>query len=83
MICLISETENTITELSEKCINLEKSKERSLSDIDDLNLELDRISQKSKALEKRANSYEKIILEWKTKADELKVELHDCRRCQK
>ena len=83
MTHLISDTEDKMTEVNEKCTSLEKSKERHLCDIDDLNLELDRVSQKSKALEKRENGLEKIILEWKTKADELKVELHDCRRCQK
>ena len=79
----ISETSDQLTQYKEKCASLQKSKENSLNDISELNLELDRASQKSSILEKQVKHYDKLVLEWKTKADGLKVELHDSRRCQK
>ena len=54
-----------------------------MNDINELNLELDRASQKTRILEKQVAYHDKVVLEWKTKADGLKVELHDSRRCQK
>ena len=79
----MSDTSDQVTQYKEKCASLQKSKEHSLNEINELNLELDRASQKTSILEKQVKHHDKVVLEWKTKADGLKVELHDSRRCQK
>ena len=69
-----------MTELYARCGNLEKSKQRLKTDIDDLHIELDRSNQKSNILERRANNFDKIVLEWKTKADDLRLEVEEGRK---
>ena len=79
----ISVANDNLTHCKEKLTNLEKSKDRCMNEIDDLNLELDRANQKSVKFEKQVKHCDKIMLEWKMKAEGLKVELDDNRNCQK
>ena len=79
----MSDTSDQVTQYKEKCASLQKSIEHSLNDINELNLELDRASQKTSLLEKQVKHHDKVVLEWKTKADGLKLELHESRRTQK
>ena len=79
----ILEAEDDLAKCKMTCVNLEKSKERSLNDIAEINLELEQSGQKSSRLEKRIHHYENTILEWKNKADDLKLELTESRKCEK
>ena len=58
-----------------KCTHIDSSKQQLLTDMDDLNTELDGSKRKSCILERRAYNFDKVILEWKSKADELRLEL--------
>ena len=48
--------------------------------MDNLSAESDQSNQKCNVLERRANHFDKIILEWKTKADDLRLEVEECRK---
>ena len=79
----ISDAENKISELLYKCGSLEKSKQELQTNLDDLQVEFDRSSQNSSILEKRTRNLDKIILEWKSKADDLRIDLEECRKQQR
>ena len=79
----ILDAENKISELLYKCGNLEKSKQELQTNLDDLQVEFDRVSQNSSILEKRTRNFDKIILEWKSKADDLRIDLEECRKQQR
>ena len=79
----ILDAENKISELLYKCGNLEKSKQELQTNLDDLQVEFDRVSQNSSILEKRTRNFDKIILEWKSKAHDLRIELEGCRKQQR
>ena len=79
----ILDAENKISELLYKCGSLEKSKQELQTNLDDLQVEFDRASQNSSILEKRTRNFDKIILEWKSKARDLGIELEECRKQQR
>ena len=79
----ILDAENKISELLYKCGSLEKSKQELQTNLDDLQVEFDRASQNSSILEKRTRNFDKIILEWKSKAHDLGIELEVCRKQQR
>ena len=79
----ILDAENKISELLYKCGSLEKSKQELQTNLDDLQVEFDRASQNSTILEKRARNFDKIILEWKSKADDLRIDLEERRKQQR
>ena len=79
----ILDAENKISELIYKCGSLEKSKQELQTNLDDLQVEFDRVSQNSSILEKRTRNFDKIILEWKSKAHDLGIELEECRKHQR
>ena len=79
----ISDAENKISELLYKCGSLEKSKQELQTNLDDLQVEFDRASQNSSVLEKRTRNFDKIILEWKSKADDLRIDLEGSRKQQR
>ena len=79
----ILDAENKISELLYKCRSLDKSKQELQANLDDLQVEFDRASQNSSILEKRTRNFDKIILEWKSKADDLRIDLEECRKQQR
>ena len=79
----ILDAENKISELLYKCRSLDKSKQELQANLDDLQVEFDRASQNSSILEKRTRNFDKIILEWKSKAHDLGIELEECKRQQR
>ena len=79
----ILDAENKISELLYKCGSLEKSKQELQTNLDDLQVEFDRASQNSSILEKRTRNFDKIILEWKSKADDLRIDLEGSRKQQR
>merc|ERR1712079_617544 len=71
----LAEAEDTITSLQEKIANLEKSKERSKAELDDLTSETERFSTNAAIIEKRGRNFDKVVNEWKCKAEDLQNEI--------
>merc|ERR1719338_28673 len=70
----LSEGEDTISSLQEKISILEKSKVRLSTELDDLTSECERHSTNAGIIEKRGRNFDKVIGEWKCKADDLNHE---------
>merc|ERR1712165_573350 len=71
----LSEAEDTIFSLQEKIGILEKSKVRLAAELDDLTSECERHTTNAGIIEKRGRNFDKIINEWKCKADDLTNEI--------
>ena len=71
----LSEAEDTISSLQEKISILEKSKVRLAAELDDLTSECERHSTNAGIIEKRGRNFDKVINEWKCKADDLTNEI--------
>ena len=63
-----------------RCVNLEKMKQRLNGEIDDLQLQMDAANQNAIALEKRAKNFDKVVVEWKSKVEELTNQLDETQR---
>ena len=70
----LSEGEDTISSLQEKISILEKSKVRLSTELDDLTSECERHITNAGIIEKRGRNFDKVIGEWKCKADDLNHE---------
>merc|ERR1712113_742040 len=70
----LSEGEDTISSLQEKISILEKSKVRLSTELDDLTSECERHTTNAGIIEKRGRNFDKVIGEWKCKADDLNHE---------
>merc|ERR1712088_245577 len=79
----LSEAEDTISSLQEKIGILEKSKVRLTAELNDLTSECERHSTNAGIIEKRGRNFDKVINEWKYKADDLNHEIEasqsECR----
>merc|ERR1712165_572787 len=71
----LSEAEDTISSLQEKISILEKSKVRLSTELDDLTSECERHTTNAGIIEKRGRNFDKVIGEWKCKADDLTHEI--------
>uniref|UniRef100_T1GWF3 Myosin motor domain-containing protein n=1 Tax=Megaselia scalaris TaxID=36166 RepID=T1GWF3_MEGSC len=72
----LAEAEETIESLNQKCVALEKTKQRLSTEVEDLQLEVDRANAIANAAEKKQKAFDKIIGEWKLK-DELQAALEE------
>merc|ERR1712106_860759 len=70
----LAEAEDTITSLQEKIANLEKSKARSKAELDDLTSETERFNTNATIIEKRGRNFDKVVNEWRLKAEDLQNE---------
>merc|ERR1711899_343846 len=79
----ISEAEETVESLSVKIANGEKSKGRMQSDLEELSMEYERTHAAAVIIEKRGKNFDKVIGEWKAKADDVSAEVEasqkECR----
>merc|ERR1712110_1396363 len=79
----ISEAEETVESLSVKIANGEKSKGRMASDLEELSMEYERTHAAAVIIEKRGKNFDKVIGEWKAKADDVSAEVEasqkECR----
>merc|ERR1719175_283377 len=75
----IVENEELVDVLQTKVANAEKSKGRLGSDLDDISMEYERIHAAAIITEKRGHNFDKVLGEWKAKADDLMSELEACR----
>merc|ERR1719438_218315 len=71
----LAEAEDTITSLGEKIANLEKSKARAKAELDDLTAECERHLTNSTIIEKRGRNFDKVVNEWRLKAEDLHNEI--------
>merc|ERR1712131_374547 len=66
---------DTVTSLGEKIANLEKSKARAKAELDDLTAECERHLTNSTIIEKRGRNFDKVVNEWRLKAEDLQGEI--------
>merc|ERR550532_1643987 len=71
----LAEAEDTISSLQEKIANLEKSKARSKAELDDLTSETERFNTNATIIEKRGRNFDKVVNEWRLKAEDLHNEI--------
>merc|ERR1740119_14488 len=71
----VSESEETIDSLNTKIAATEKTKHRIEAELEDLQMEYERTHAAAIITEKRGNNFDKVLGEWKCKADDLVSEL--------
>merc|ERR1711973_992963 len=71
----LAEAEDTVTSLGEKIANLEKSKARAKAELDDLTAECERLETNAAIIEKRGRNFDKVVNEWRLKAEDLQNEI--------
>merc|ERR1719328_604354 len=71
----ISEAEETVESLSVKIANGEKSRARMQSDLEELSMDYERTHAAAIITEKRGRNFDKVIGEWKSKADDVTAEV--------
>merc|ERR1712112_64264 len=70
----LSEAEETIDSLNQKVASTEKTKHRLETELEDLQLEYERVHAAAIITEKRGRNFDKVVGEWKTKVDDLSSE---------
>merc|ERR1712002_997127 len=75
----VSEAEETIDSLNSRISTTEKSKHRIEAELEDTAMEYERTHAAAIITEKRASNFDKVLGEWKAKADDLMSELEACR----
>merc|ERR1711970_1525803 len=71
----LAEAEDTIQSLQEKLATLEKNKARNKAEIDDLTSECERLETNANIIEKRGRNFDKVVNEWRLKAEDLQNEI--------
>merc|ERR1712241_212797 len=83
LMARISEAEEAVESLNVKIANSEKSKARMQSDLEELSMEYERTHAAAIITEKRGKNFDKVIGEWKAKADDVSAEVEasqkECR----
>merc|ERR1739846_167309 len=79
----IGEAEETVDSLQQKIANAEKSRARMQSDLEELSMDYERTHAAAIITEKRGKNFDKVIGEWKAKADDVSAEVEasqkECR----
>merc|ERR1712018_34932 len=79
----IAEAEETVDSLQQKIANSEKSKGRMQSDLEEISMEYERTHAAAIITEKRGRNFDKVVGEWKSKADDVSAEVEasqkECR----
>merc|ERR1712127_435470 len=70
----LAEAEDTIQALQEKISSLEKAKARAKAEFDDLSAECERHNTNATIIEKRGRNFDKVVNEWRLKAEDLQNE---------
>merc|ERR1719480_664501 len=74
----VSEAEEVIESLNSKIASAEKSKNRMDAELEELSMEYERTHAAAMITEKRGRNFDKVVGEWKAKADDLMAELDAC-----
>merc|ERR1712126_575684 len=75
----VTEAEETIDSLNTKIAATEKTKHRIEAELEDIQLEYERTHAAAIITEKRGANFDKVLGEWKAKADDMMAELEACR----
>merc|ERR1712029_1047915 len=79
----IAEAEETVDSLQAKIANAEKSKTRMTVDLEEISMEYERVHAAAIITEKRGRNFDKVVGEWKSKADDVTAEVaastNECR----
>merc|ERR1711992_411458 len=75
LMARISEAEEAVESLNVKIANSEKSKARMQSDLEELSMDYERTHAAAIITEKRGKNFDKVIGEWKAKADDIAAEV--------
>jgi myosin heavy chain 6/7 len=75
----VNESEETIDSLNARIAATEKTKHRIEVELEDLQMEYERTHAAAIITEKRGKNFDKVMGEWKAKADDLMHELEACR----
>merc|ERR1719244_1322524 len=79
----IAEAEETVDSLQQRIANAEKSKGRMQSDLEEISMEYERTHAAAIITEKRGRNFDKVVGEWKSKADDVAAEVEasqkECR----
>merc|ERR1711887_137533 len=76
----LQEMEELVESTQAKCASLEKTKLRHLSDIEDLQVDLERSNAAAAALDKKQRNFDKVLSEHKQHEEELQVELEQAQK---
>merc|ERR1719434_87374 len=71
----VTEAEETIDSLNQKVASTEKTKHRLETELEDLQLEYERVHAAAIITERRGKNFDKVVGEWKAKADDLHAEI--------
>merc|ERR1712158_205116 len=63
-----------------KCASLEKTKSRLTNEIEDVQMELERVTSYAQAVDKKQRSFDKMMAEQKQEAEETQVELEHAQK---
>merc|ERR1712117_210737 len=74
----VQEAEEVIETLNSKIASAEKSKSRMDTELEELSMEYERTHAAAMITEKRGRNFDKVVGEWKAKADDLMAELDAC-----
>merc|ERR1712223_483168 len=74
----VAEAEEVIENLNSKIASSEKSKSRMEAEYEELSMEYERTHAAAMITEKRGRNFDKVVGEWKAKADDLMAELDAC-----
>merc|ERR1711902_191587 len=74
----VAEAEEAIENLNSKIASSEKSKSRMEAEYEELSMEYKRTHAAAMITEKRGRNFDKVVGEWKAKADDLMAELDAC-----
>merc|ERR1712213_113234 len=74
----VQEAEEHIENLNSKIASAEKSKSRMDTELEELGMEYERTHAAAMITEKRGRNFDKVVGEWKAKADDLMAELDAC-----
>merc|ERR1712223_957995 len=74
----LSEAEESIDNLNSKIASAEKSRARTEAELEELSMEYERTHAAAMITEKRGRNFDKVVGEWKAKADDLMAELDAC-----
>merc|ERR1712079_495713 len=74
----VAEAEEVIDNLNSKIASAEKTRARMEAELEELSMEYERTHAAAMITEKRGRNFDKVVGEWKAKADDLMAELDAC-----
>merc|ERR1719483_1183372 len=74
----VMEAEETIDSLNAKIASAEKASHRAEAELEEMSMDYERTHAAAVITEKRAHNFDKVVGEWKCKADDIMAELEAC-----